>query len=171
MTLTELLERTVETPDGCLEWTGWRKGGYGRIVVDGKRLSVHRLAFWLTHGYWPNICRHTCDNPPCCNPDHLLDGTHADNTRDALERGLVPSYSVNQTHCIRGHEVAGDNLYVSPSGRKACRACNAWHQKRWRDTTKGVRLVGAPHSSEAPASPSSGAAVANEPALEGATRP
>jgi hypothetical protein len=31
--------------------------------------------------------------------------------------------------------------------------------------------TGAPHSSEAPASPSSGAAVANEPALGGATRP
>lgn len=41
------------------------------------------------HGYIPDglIVRHTNDNPPDCNPRNLILGTHADNTRDKIERG------------------------------------------------------------------------------------
>jgi hypothetical protein len=53
----------------------------------GKTVYTHRLAFFMAYGYWPVVCRHTCDNPPCCNPGHLLDGTQADNLADARERG------------------------------------------------------------------------------------
>jgi hypothetical protein len=28
-----------------------------------------------------------------------------------------------KTHCPHGHELAGDNLYVDPRGRRRCRAC------------------------------------------------
>ena len=29
-----------------------------------------------------------------------------------------------KTHCLRGHELSGENLYVSPDGRRNCRECN-----------------------------------------------
>ncbi|TYP82056.1 helix-turn-helix protein [Blastococcus xanthinilyticus] len=30
---------------------------------------------------------HRCDNPPCCNPQHLYAGTPAQNTDDMVSRG------------------------------------------------------------------------------------
>jgi hypothetical protein len=79
----------IGAPDECWPWQanidGW---GYGTIRGDGKIERSNRVAFFLTHGYWPNVCRHTCDNPPCCNPKHLLDGTHADNSLDRSVRGV-----------------------------------------------------------------------------------
>ena len=33
------------------------------------------------------VARHTCDNPICVNPDHLLPGTQRDNVDDMMRRG------------------------------------------------------------------------------------
>lgn len=46
-----------------------------------------RVALTLALGHLPDHTRHKCDNPPCCRPSHLEDGTHADNMRDRKERG------------------------------------------------------------------------------------
>jgi HNH endonuclease len=32
------------------------------------------------------IC-HECDNPPCCNPKHLWEGTYSENLKDAYDKG------------------------------------------------------------------------------------
>lgn len=54
-------------------------------------VNVHRLVFMWWKGEIPQgyLIRHSCDNPACCNPDHLLLGTHADNMRDKAVRGRV----------------------------------------------------------------------------------
>lgn len=73
---------------GCLEWTrGRTKLGYGRLQFRGEDWRAHRVAWFFATGKKPaGEIRHTCDNPPCCNPDHLREGTHADNMRDIAER-------------------------------------------------------------------------------------
>lgn len=71
----------------CVEMKASHTAGYARVTYDGKRVFAHRLVFFQTYGYWPDVCRHTCDNPPCVNPEHLVDGTHGDNIRDMMERG------------------------------------------------------------------------------------
>jgi transposase len=77
-------------PDECWEWqTASHPAGYGQITVDGCKVYAHRRAYELVKGPIPTgaVVRHTCDNPPCCNPAHLLVGSVADNVRDAVERG------------------------------------------------------------------------------------
>lgn len=67
-----------------------RKGnaqGYASKRHEGKPMGYHRVVFFEANGYWPEVVRHTCDNPRCINPAHLIAGTHADNSRDMVERG------------------------------------------------------------------------------------
>lgn len=87
----------VGSTTDCWEWTGSRMpSGYGqpyiRLEHGGPRVRclAHRIAYELYYGSPAvnEVC-HRCDNPPCCNPHHLYDGTHAENMRDAKERGLL----------------------------------------------------------------------------------
>lgn len=88
-------------PEECWEWQACRlekRGGYGQIGVDvnGRRVTAyaHRVAYEIANGVSaPRLLRHKCDNPPCCNPGHLIPGTHAENTDDMMVRGrhrIVP---------------------------------------------------------------------------------
>ncbi len=77
----------VGTP--CWDWTGSRiSTGYGNATVAGKHVLAHRFSWEMANGRKPaGVIRHRCDRPCCVRPDHLLEGTHADNARDARERG------------------------------------------------------------------------------------
>lgn len=88
----------VKRGEGCWEWTGFRDSkGYGRMNVpraDGTQRSsegAYRVSWVLANGPIPDGLHvlHQCDNPACVRPDHLRLGTHADNMREASERGLM----------------------------------------------------------------------------------
>ena len=74
---------------GCWEWHGRRdENGYGRTSVGGRHnYGAHRVAWELTHGSTTLHVLHRCDNPPCCNPDHLFLGTNRDNAIDRHAKG------------------------------------------------------------------------------------
>ena len=79
----------VSGPLECWLWTAATNGeGYGVFRGRQCRTSAHRTSYELAHGPIPEglIVRHSCDNPTCVNPAHLLVGTHRDNTNDKLER-------------------------------------------------------------------------------------
>lgn len=89
----------VAKGEGCWEWTACRayrpstqrlprKEAYGLFFYEGRLQPAHRVAWKLTKGDIPKgqWVLHTCDNPGCVRPDHLYLGTHADNTRDAVNR-------------------------------------------------------------------------------------
>ena len=81
-------------PDACWPWTaGTNNYGYG-LISRGRRgeglVLAHRVALERRLGrpLKPGHCAcHHCDNPPCCNPEHLFEGTLADNNRDMSRKG------------------------------------------------------------------------------------
>lgn len=104
-------------------------GGYGQIRVSGVSLQTHRLSWWLHNGM-PEMARneyigHKCDNPTCCNPDHLENITAAKNIKDAYERGLrishTPKDEVRHTACTECQKGTHDKCdYV---GIEDCTRC------------------------------------------------
>ena len=77
-------------PNQCWPWQGHcDNNGYGKYSNDVLNINVaHRFAYILTYGQpqLGHIIRHTCDNPPCCNPTHLVPGTYKDNAQDRIKR-------------------------------------------------------------------------------------
>jgi hypothetical protein len=81
--------RRSTRPGSCWEWQGALAAGYGRYKLKGRVVGAHRYAWEWVNGPVPSglVVRHKCDNPKCCNPDHLDVGTYRDNVSDMVERG------------------------------------------------------------------------------------
>jgi hypothetical protein len=84
--------------DECWPFLGHRNSkGYGRVSYNGKHWLIHRLIWFFIYGSVPEYgdsdqeIRHSCDNPPCCNPHHLLLGSHRDNMSDCSTRARIVS--------------------------------------------------------------------------------
>lgn len=81
----------VDRSESCWVFKGRKDDkGYGRIGFMGRsNLGAHRISWMLTNGDVPigNCVLHRCDNPPCCNPDHLFIGTNRDNVVDRQTKG------------------------------------------------------------------------------------
>lgn len=133
--MTQPFHRLVQImPSGCWEWTGYRdRDGYGKVRVRAIRsapIAAHRIAYERAKGPVPPgmfVC-HACDNPPCCNPDHLWLGTNRENQNDAVAKGRHQGPRKARvggvTHCIHGHEFTPENTYWRKGrGGRTCRAC------------------------------------------------
>jgi len=80
----------------CWEYTGTRnKNGYGVFDwrgPDDARVRphlAHRMMWLIVCGSIPvgqEVC-HACDNPICCNPNHLWLGTQRENIHDMIKKG------------------------------------------------------------------------------------
>jgi hypothetical protein len=124
--IRELFFARVIARPRCWFWIGSKdKNGYGTMTYSPTRkvFKAHRVSYEIFKGPIPDglHVRHSCDHPWCVNPQHLLVGTHKENMRDVMIRGR--HHNKRKTHCIRGHELAGENLMVSKNGKRFCRVC------------------------------------------------
>ena len=86
----QILERTVTSSTGCMEWQrAIGSHGYGVVWFQGKLWTAHRLVATFTYGEQPSSMHvlHSCDNRPCCNPEHLSFGTPHENMLDKWLKG------------------------------------------------------------------------------------
>jgi len=136
---------------GCWTWTGSRQSkdparAYGRFYVGhGISIKAHRFSYFHFIGDPGKlfVC-HKCDNPICVNPEHLFLGNHSDNAKDAKNKGRLhevwkdPSWKSKLTHCIRGHELKGDNLRIGSHGNRVCKECMKIYHARSEEVRKAA---------------------------------
>lgn len=128
------------TKKGCWEWNGRKNwSGYGMIEI--RRLGIkdqraHRIVFEHLTGIkiGKKILMHTCDNPPCVNPKHLLIGTQLENIADMNKKERHWCY--NRTKCPNGHNltIEGATKVIKRKNRtdeNACVKCDRERKKRW----------------------------------------
>lgn len=78
----------IGAPDACWPYRRGKAHGYGMFWVGGRNHGAHRVAFLLVWDHWPEPCAlHTCDNPACCNPGHIWEGTKGENNADRARKG------------------------------------------------------------------------------------
>lgn len=119
-------------------------------MPNGKQIGLHRWVYCEANGLHPDeikgkVIRHTCDNPRCINPNHLIIGSHQDNSDDMKERGrsskgaahpvskLTPE-SVSQIRgaYVKGSREAGCSALAKQFGISRKQVHNIVTMKQWK---------------------------------------
>jgi hypothetical protein len=118
------------TESGCWIWIGAMSStGYGNFFADGRWRLAHRFSYELNIGEIPKHLQidHLCRVRLCVNPSHMEPVTRSEN----VLRGVSPKKSservrkrqLSKTHCPKGHEYFGENLYIDRKGARFCKTC------------------------------------------------
>jgi 5-methylcytosine-specific restriction endonuclease McrA len=142
----------VEKTENCWEWTARKnKYGYGEFLYSGRVWKSHRLSYLLEYGDYDFslIVLHTCDNPSCVNPNHLMLGTQKENVQDMVlknrhGKGQIKLITYDEwlsirpkknkdNVCKRGHKFSDKNTRIKLVGSRyirVCRACQFMSQSK-----------------------------------------
>ena len=112
----------VVQENGCWDWVGSCRKGYGEVRLNGRKHAAHRLSYALMRGPIPETLTldHLCRNSKCLNPWHLDPVTIATN----IARAYGPA-----DKCRAGlHLMIPENTY-SARGWRECREC----RRKWKN--------------------------------------
>lgn len=126
----------------CIEWNKAKdKAGYGVSWLNGKWIRAHRKVYIQTYGSIPQnlVVRHSCDNRSCVNPNHLILGTHQQNssdmvTRDRQAKGELVGTSIltNETVLIIRSLSGSSRKIASFIGCSATTVKDIKNKKHWK---------------------------------------
>lgn len=126
--------------DQCWPWTGSKnERGYGSMGHCGRLRKATHISYEIANrSPFPAgmVARHTCDNPSCVNPAHIIPGTLRENAMDMVDRRR--HHANRRTECIRGHPLSGDNLIARDGGQRGCRTCQRIRVQRYKLKRKAL---------------------------------
>jgi hypothetical protein len=147
-----VLTKIVIDKNNCWEFSkGKNYGGYGISTLEHKQMLVHRASYKYHFGSIPEGLHilHRCDNPPCCNPDHLFAGTNLDNIRDKMEKGRQKGNKGGDHPESKLKETDVINIFLSSESIKElakqynvepCTISNIRNSRSWGHITELLRL-------------------------------
>lgn len=125
--------------DNCTLWQGAKnKAGYGITWFKNKWAYAHRAVVNATKG---EIVRHTCDNPSCVNPKHLVIGSHKENSTDMVSkqrqawgvRAARSKLTEDQVVAIRNLQGAQPSRNVAEIfGTSKTNVLDIWNKRTWK---------------------------------------
>lgn len=87
----------IRKTETCWIWSSYtNKAGYGVYGMNKTRYIVPRVMYFIQHGDvnpYLMVC-HKCNNPICCNPDHLYLDVASGNTQYSYDSGRKPLIGV-----------------------------------------------------------------------------
>ena len=118
---------TASGDDECWIWQGGLStDGYGAFHIpsphphEGSH-KAHRVSIFLKTGIFPSsvqfVC-HSCDNPPCVNPNHLWIGNASSNAKDMKRKGRCRNKSTGAKHWDDGHECTLESCRTDKYGHR-----------------------------------------------------
>jgi hypothetical protein len=105
--IVRLLEKVEQGPNECWNFVASKTHhGYGSFRYGDRSIAASRASYAMFKGDpGKGIVRHTCDNPACVNPNHLILGNQRDNMTDKMLKGRARrSLTEDQVRAIRADE-------------------------------------------------------------------
>jgi hypothetical protein len=138
----DYLNQRLDKSGDCWEFTsGKDKYGYGQVHAarTAKDLGVtraHQMAYvtWVGPiGDGLFVC-HKCDNPSCCNPEHLFLGTPLENNQDMHNKGRnvspKPERKLDYDLIINSHKKVDCMTLAESLGCSFGTICKIWRKHR-----------------------------------------
>lgn len=141
----ELINRNTDKASDCWIWKGRiGAGGYGCIslwypsIQKHVEWRAHRLAYLIERNEVPPVLDHRCRNRKCVNPSHLVPTS---NRLNVLMGVGITAQNSRKTHCKKGHQLMGSNLFARRDGNRDCKECHREWNRQYRTKMKHAKDV------------------------------